>query len=628
MHGHAARVPRRARGDGARRLGPRGLRRADPRGRRARVSSTRSTSTSRTSRSRSTTSRRSRGRPRRAGLPLRCHADQLGPSGAAEAAVALGARSADHLNHVSAAGDRGARRRPGDRRRPAADVDVVPARVAARRASPPRRRRGGRDRDRLQPGHLAGALDARGDRDGVLALRARARSRRSPPRRSTPPRRSGSRRSAVPLRPGRPADLVVLDGRRLPAGAVPAGPQPGGPDVRRRRRGSEDVEGGSRLVLVARSSRARPGSRPPPQTGVTITLSASSDTIDVRRGGEALGHVVGRASPVATVEIVDAAGTGRRGDHRRGRGVLGDDRARGDRQLPRACSVTRRATGDRRGPRRRVGPDVAGPAVRRRDRPGHVEPARPGERVDVALTRGGRTVERRTVAMGAGGVPRDVHDPDRPAPTARRRRSRPPDLAEGRRDDRRRRRHRSPASPSGSPAPSSSCSSRGWSSCTTGSRRRRTAGTTPEPPTPSSRSTRCSAWSASFTVNEATWRSARRPDQAACTERLERLPLRGRPDEAGPLHGGGRRRHERAARLDRCRRRDARRQVPRLGEDSPASARTASTTRATSTAYRALHGWTEIPTYAASHGCVRIPYWNAQWVYGLADYGTRVVIYH
>ena len=39
-----------------------------------------------------------------AGLPIRCHADQLGPSGAAEAAVAVGARSADHLNHVSAAG--------------------------------------------------------------------------------------------------------------------------------------------------------------------------------------------------------------------------------------------------------------------------------------------------------------------------------------------------------------------------------------------------------------------------------------------------------------------------------------------------------------------------------------------
>lgn len=43
---------------------------------------------------------------------------------------------------------------------------------------------------------------------------------------------------------------------------------------------------------------------------------------------------------------------------------------------------------------------------------------------------------------------------------------------------------------------------------------------------------------------------------------------------------------------------------------------------------RALHGWTEVPTYAASHGCVRIPYWNATWVYGLAAYGTRVVVYH
>jgi imidazolonepropionase len=39
-----------------------------------------------------------------AGLPLRCHADQLGPSGAAEAAVGLGARSADHLNHLSPLG--------------------------------------------------------------------------------------------------------------------------------------------------------------------------------------------------------------------------------------------------------------------------------------------------------------------------------------------------------------------------------------------------------------------------------------------------------------------------------------------------------------------------------------------
>ncbi|MDQ3990842.1 MAG: amidohydrolase family protein, partial [Actinomycetota bacterium] len=34
------------------------------------------------------------------GLALRCHAEQLGWSGAAEMAVALGARSADHLNHL------------------------------------------------------------------------------------------------------------------------------------------------------------------------------------------------------------------------------------------------------------------------------------------------------------------------------------------------------------------------------------------------------------------------------------------------------------------------------------------------------------------------------------------------
>ncbi len=38
------------------------------------------------------------------GLAVRCHADQLGHSGAAEAAVAAGARSADHLNHVGPEG--------------------------------------------------------------------------------------------------------------------------------------------------------------------------------------------------------------------------------------------------------------------------------------------------------------------------------------------------------------------------------------------------------------------------------------------------------------------------------------------------------------------------------------------
>ena len=40
----------------------------------------------------------------RQGLPLRCHAEQLGWTGAAETAVSLGARSADHLNHLSPGG--------------------------------------------------------------------------------------------------------------------------------------------------------------------------------------------------------------------------------------------------------------------------------------------------------------------------------------------------------------------------------------------------------------------------------------------------------------------------------------------------------------------------------------------
>jgi hypothetical protein len=43
---------------------------------------------------------------------------------------------------------------------------------------------------------------------------------------------------------------------------------------------------------------------------------------------------------------------------------------------------------------------------------------------------------------------------------------------------------------------------------------------------------------------------------------------------------------------------------------------------------RAIHGWTEVPTYPASHGCVRVPYWHAKWIFGLAVVGTRVTIYH
>lgn len=43
---------------------------------------------------------------------------------------------------------------------------------------------------------------------------------------------------------------------------------------------------------------------------------------------------------------------------------------------------------------------------------------------------------------------------------------------------------------------------------------------------------------------------------------------------------------------------------------------------------RAIHGWPEVPTYPASHGCVRVPYWHARWIFELARYGTRILIYH
>jgi peptidoglycan hydrolase-like protein with peptidoglycan-binding domain len=41
----------------------------------------------------------------------------------------------------------------------------------------------------------------------------------------------------------------------------------------------------------------------------------------------------------------------------------------------------------------------------------------------------------------------------------------------------------------------------------------------------------------------------------------------------------------------------------------------------------AIHGYHSVPTYAASHGCVRIPIWAAQHIYSLLDYGTAVYIY-
>ena len=105
-----------------------------------------------------------------AGLPLRVHADQLGPSGAAEAAAALGARSADHLNHIGPEGI-AALGEGRDRGGAAPGLDLhAPGGAGARRCAPGRRRRP-RDRDRPEPGNLTRLLDARDDRDGVLALR-------------------------------------------------------------------------------------------------------------------------------------------------------------------------------------------------------------------------------------------------------------------------------------------------------------------------------------------------------------------------------------------------------------------------------------------------------------------------
>jgi lipoprotein-anchoring transpeptidase ErfK/SrfK len=43
---------------------------------------------------------------------------------------------------------------------------------------------------------------------------------------------------------------------------------------------------------------------------------------------------------------------------------------------------------------------------------------------------------------------------------------------------------------------------------------------------------------------------------------------------------------------------------------------------------RALHGYAEVPSYAASHGCVRIPYWNAKWTYNRAPLGILVYVYN
>ena len=43
---------------------------------------------------------------------------------------------------------------------------------------------------------------------------------------------------------------------------------------------------------------------------------------------------------------------------------------------------------------------------------------------------------------------------------------------------------------------------------------------------------------------------------------------------------------------------------------------------------RAVHGWPEVPSYPASHGCSRVPYWTAKFLFRLMHYGTEVRVYH
>jgi len=43
---------------------------------------------------------------------------------------------------------------------------------------------------------------------------------------------------------------------------------------------------------------------------------------------------------------------------------------------------------------------------------------------------------------------------------------------------------------------------------------------------------------------------------------------------------------------------------------------------------RAIHGWPDVPTYPASHGCARVPMWAATWIFSKAPVGTRVYVYH
>ncbi len=42
----------------------------------------------------------------------------------------------------------------------------------------------------------------------------------------------------------------------------------------------------------------------------------------------------------------------------------------------------------------------------------------------------------------------------------------------------------------------------------------------------------------------------------------------------------------------------------------------------------AIHGYAEVPTYAASHGCLRVPIPDAAAIYGWVREGTPVDVYN
>ncbi|MGH2808379.1 MAG: L,D-transpeptidase family protein [Actinomycetota bacterium] len=42
---------------------------------------------------------------------------------------------------------------------------------------------------------------------------------------------------------------------------------------------------------------------------------------------------------------------------------------------------------------------------------------------------------------------------------------------------------------------------------------------------------------------------------------------------------------------------------------------------------RAIHGWPSVPTYNASHGCVRVPMWAAKWAFDTVELGHEIRVY-